>query len=229
MTRFPAGNKVPEFTVFASLLRMATKYGFSDVRNGLVGDLKSAYPTKWEDFRATEVLGEDVFGSPRPHPNAVLNLFLEQNITFGLPFAAYRAGRAGFSSLVSEERGTALPRLALASTIYEMEKIRRTMVQFSHSIVYNGNLRVCPLEGCILNVGINPVERRMGVLKAVVEDIIDESKGDLLAPPTLGNLICENCARLVEASHLHYREQFVWRSLPNLLGAGEPEMFLTEG
>ena len=97
MTRFPARNKVPGYAVFASLLRLATKYGFSDVRDGLVGDLKSSYPAKWEDFRATEVLGEDIFGSHKPHPNAILNLFLEQKITFGLPFAAYRAGRAGFS------------------------------------------------------------------------------------------------------------------------------------
>ena len=220
MTRFPARNKIPEFTVFASLLRMATKYGFFDVRGGLVGDLKSAYPTKWEDFRATEVLGEDVFGSPKPHPNAILNLFLEQKIAFGLPFAAYRAGKAGFSSLVSDEPGTALPHLALASTIYGMEKIRRTMVQLSHSIICNWNLKVCPLEGCVLNVGVNPIEQRMEALKKVVDDIIDESKGDLLAPLSLGDFICVNCAKLVEASHLHCREQFVWRSLPSLLGAG---------
>ena len=194
MARFPARNKVPEFTVFASLLRMVTKYGFSGVCDGLGGDLKSAYPTKWEDIRTTEVLGEDVFGSPKPHPNAVLNLFLEQNITFGLPFAAYRAGRAGFSSLIGEERGTALPRLALASTIHGIEKIRRTMVQLSHSIVYNGNLRVCPRKGRILNMGINPVERGREALKKVVDDIMDESKGDLLAPFSLESLMCANCA-----------------------------------
>ena len=199
---------------------MATKYGFSDVRDGLVGDLNSAYPTKWEVFRATEVLGEDIFGSPKPHPNAVLNLFLEQKITFGLPFAAYRAGRAGFFSLVIEEPGVALPRHALASTIYGMEKIRRTMVRLSHSIVYSGNLRVCPLEGCVLNVGVNPIEQRMEALTKVVDDIIDESKGDLLAPLSLGNFICVNCAKLVEASHLQCREQFVWRSLPSLVGGG---------
>ena len=220
MTRFPARNKVPEFTVFASLLRMATKHGFSDARDGLVGDLKNTYPTKWKDFRVTEVLGEDIFGSPQPHPTAVLNLFLEQKTTFGLPFAAYRAGRAGFSSLGIEEPGTALPHRALSSTIYGMEKIRRTMVQLSRSIVYNRNLRVCPLEDYVLNVGVNPIERRTEALKKVVDDFIDESKGDLLVPLSLGNFICVSCAKLVEASHLHCREQFVWRSLPSLLGAG---------
>ena len=56
---------------------MTTKYGFIDVREQLIEDLRSAYPTEWEDFKAAKVLGEDVFGLPRPHPNAVLNLFLD--------------------------------------------------------------------------------------------------------------------------------------------------------
>jgi len=71
---------------------MTTKYGLSAVREGLVEDLKAAYPTKWEDFETAKDLGEDAFGSPKPHPNAILNLFLEQRIEFALPFAAYRAG-----------------------------------------------------------------------------------------------------------------------------------------
>jgi hypothetical protein len=62
MPRFPARDEVPEFTVFASLLRMTMKYGFSDVRNQLIKDIKGAYPTKWEAYQAAEVLGEDVFG-----------------------------------------------------------------------------------------------------------------------------------------------------------------------
>ena len=68
---------------------MTIKYGFSNIREALVEDLKGVYPTKWEDFEPANVLGENVFGSPKPHPNAVLNLFLEQRIKFALPFAAY--------------------------------------------------------------------------------------------------------------------------------------------
>ena len=75
MSRFPARYEVPKFSLFAPLLRMTTKYGFSRVRDQLVQDLKGAYPTKWEAYQAAEVLGEDVFGSPKPHPNAVLNLW----------------------------------------------------------------------------------------------------------------------------------------------------------
>ncbi|KAF9649375.1 hypothetical protein BDM02DRAFT_3230627 [Thelephora ganbajun] len=86
---FLARNKIPEFATFTSLLRIATKYGFSDICEGLVEDLKGAYPTKWEDFETAKVLSEDVFGLPKPHPNVVLKLFLEQRIKFASPFTAY--------------------------------------------------------------------------------------------------------------------------------------------
>ena len=78
---------------------MATKYGFSDVREQLVDGIKGAYPTKWEDFDTTQVLGEAVFGSPQPHPNTVLNLFLELKVKIASPFAAYRAALGGLPSL----------------------------------------------------------------------------------------------------------------------------------
>jgi hypothetical protein len=61
-------------------------------------------PTKWEAYQAAEVLGEDVFGSPTPHPNSVLNLFAEQGIKFALPFAAYRAVLGGV--FLSHQRQT---------------------------------------------------------------------------------------------------------------------------
>ena len=199
---------------------MTTKYGFSDIREALVEDLKGAYPMEWEDFEAAKVLGEEVFGSPKPHPNAVLNLLLEQKVKFALPFAAYRAAMSGFSSLTSDKPGTALPRPTLASTIYGIERIRRAMVQLSHLIVYSGDLRVCPQKWCVLNVGIDPLGRRMEALKKIFGIMVEKDKDDLLSPLSLGNLVCVDCAKLLEDAHLRYREQFVWRALPSLLGAG---------
>ena len=99
---------------------MTTKYGFSDIRDQFVKDLKGAYPTRWEDFEAAKVLGEDVFGSPEPHPNAVLNLFEAHNVRFTIPFAAYRASIGGFSALMNDKPGTILPRRTPATTIYEI-------------------------------------------------------------------------------------------------------------
>jgi len=77
VARFPTRHEIPTFTVFVSLLRMTAGYGYFNIRDQLFKDLKSAYPTKWEAYQAAEVLGESIFESPKPHPDAVLSLFLE--------------------------------------------------------------------------------------------------------------------------------------------------------
>jgi len=218
MTRFPARNEIPEFTVFASLLRMTTKYGFSDVREALVEVLKAVYPTKWEDFKTAKVIGEDVFGSPRPHPNAVLRLFLEQRIYFALPFAAYRAGLGGPSALAGETPGTILPRLTIAAIIHGMGGMRRAMIHTAHTIAHTWDLGTCTNKACVLNVGINPAKPRMEALEKISEALVRNSTGDMLSPLSLGGLLCGDCARRLEDSHRDCRKQFVWARLPSLLG-----------
>jgi len=216
--RFPARHEVPEFTTFASLLRMATKYDFSGIRKGLVEDLKGAYPTKWEDFETAKVLGEDVFGSPKPHPNAVLNLLLEQGVKFALPFAAYRAAMGGFSSLISDEPDMALPRRTLVSTVHGMGGMRRAMAYAAQTIAYTWDLGACPDQACVLNVGTNLTERRMEALKKIFDAIVRKSEGDILSSLAFGNLLCVGCARRLENSHRDCRRQFAWARLPSLLG-----------
>ena len=61
-------------------------------------------------------------------------------------FASYRAGLGGFSSLISDKPGTALPCLTLASTIYGMEVVRGGLAKLAHSVVCNMSLEVC--RGC---------------------------------------------------------------------------------
>ena len=136
VAKFPAWRKVPVFTVFTLLLRMTTNYGFSDAREQLVDVIKGACPTtRWEGLETAKILGEGIFGPPKPHPNAVLNLFTERYVKFVLPFTAYRAALGGYSSLISDTPGTVLPRLTLAPTIYGMEVIRGGLAQLAYSIV----------------------------------------------------------------------------------------------
>ena len=214
MAGFPARHEVPEFSVFAPLLRMTTKYGFSDVRDQLLKDLKGAYPTKWEAYQAAEVLGEGVFGSPRPHPNAVLNLFMAQDVRFAIPFAAYRASLGGFSSLVGDEPGALLPRHTLASTIHGRGEILRVMTQAAHTIAHKGKLlSICPDTACILNVGIESMERRMEALTKLHGVMIGEREGGVLSPPPLGHLACMKCAKEIEASHTVWC-RICWELLP---------------
>ena len=196
---------------------MTTKYGFPDIREALVEDLKGAYPTKLKDFQTATVLGEDIFGSPKPHPNAVLNLFLEQRIKFALPFAAYRAGLGGPFALVSEKPGTVLPRLTLASIIHGIGGMRRTMTSAAHTIAYTLDLGVCTNRACVLNAGIDPAERRMEALKKISAAML-KSEGDMLSPLSMGNLLCADCGRQLENLHRNYRRQHVWARLPNLIG-----------
>ena len=214
MTRFPARHEVPKFSVFASLLRMTTKYGLPHVRDQLVKDLRGAYPTKWEAYQAAEVLGEDVFGSPKPHPNAVLNLFTTQNVRFAIPFAAYRASLGGFSALMSDKPGTVLPRHTLASTINGRGEIRRVMTQSVHAIVYNANLLpVCPDKACVLNVGTKSMERRTEAVTKFHDAMIGERDSDVLSPPSLGDLACAKCTRKIEADRATLRG-VCWELLP---------------
>jgi hypothetical protein len=219
VARFPAWRRVLEFTVFASLLRMATKYDFTDVREQLVDSVKGAYPTKWEGLGAEMVLGEGIFGSPKPHPNAVLNLFAEQNIKFALPFAAYRAALDGFSSLTSDKPGTVLPRLTLASAVYGMEVIRSGLAQLAYSIVCNMSMTGCRDAACAANAGINPPERRMEELNKIHDAIIGGRKADVLFTPTLGNIVCANCQKTSEAAYRLWCK-ITWEKLPRIFGVG---------
>jgi len=186
---------------------MTTEYGFSDVRDQLLKDLRGAYPIKWEDFQATKVLGEGVFGSPKPHPNAVLNLFKAQNVRFAIPFAAYRASIGGFLSLMSDEPGTVLPRRTLAFTIFGMHCIQTSASNTARTIIYGGYLQVCPDETCVLSVGINPIEKRMEALEKLYKSWLDEREGGMLTPPSLGHL-CVKCTKTIEPTHTIWGSDF---------------------
>ena len=194
---------------------MTTKYGFPNVRDQLLKDLRGAYPTKWEDFQAAKVLGEAVFGSPNPHPNAVLNLFETQNVRFAIPFAAYRASIGGFSALMSDRPGTVLSRRTLAATIHGMHVMRAARV-----IVYGGCLPVCPDKACVFNIGIDCIKRRGGVLDKIYTSNVGEGEGGVLSPPSLGDLPCAKCAGFVEVIHGPWGSVH-WESLPRAFGVSD--------
>ena len=199
--------------MFAPLLCMTTKYGFSDVRDQLIEEVKGAYPTKWEDFINARVLGEGVFGSPKPHPNAVLNLFEAQGIRFAIPFAAYRASIDGFHALISDKPGTALSRRTLASTVQGMHVLSTLVSNVARVTTYGAYPSVCPEKTCALNVGLSPAETRIKALEKVYLAMIDNREGGLLSPPSLKHLLCTRCAGRMEAGYAKYGSLF-WENLP---------------
>ena len=198
---------------------MATKYSFYDVREQLIHILNGAYPTDWEAYQTAGVVGEDVFGLPKPHPNAVLNLFLEQNIRFAIPLASYRAALGGLPSLLSNEPGLRLPRLALAFTIYGIDTIRSEVSQFAHSIVCNMGLKECHEEGCVVNGGVSPPDQRLEELNQVYDDLVKKGKGDVFSF-SLGDAVCVNCAVGPEQAYRFWCT-CIWEGFPRIFGVGE--------
>ena len=188
---------------------MTTKYGISSVRDQLVKDLRGAYPTKWEDFQSAKVLGEDFFGSPKPHPNAVLNLFEAENVGFAIPFAAYRASIGGFSGLMSDGHGTVLPRRTLATTVHGMHVLRSSASDAMRMAVYGGSLHFCSDEKCILNP---EVEERAVAMERIYSAVTGQREGGLLSSPSLGHTIYAKCAKRVEVAHATWGTA-VWEKL----------------
>ena len=195
---------------------MTTKYGFSDVRDQLTDDLRGAYPTKWEDFRGAKVLGEDVFGSPKPHPNAVFNLFEAQNVKFAIPFAAYRASIGGLQALMSDKPGTVLSRRPLASTIQGMNALSTSASNIARMVAYGCYPPKCPDKACTLSVDINPREERVEALEKIYSAMIDKREGGMLSPPFLEHL-CAKCKRRADASHAQWGS-LLWENLPLVFG-----------
>ena len=191
---------------------MTTKYGFSNIRDQLVKDLEGAYPTRWEDFINARVIGEDIFGSPKPHPNAVLNLFEAQNIKAAIPFATYRASIGGFSALISDQPGTVLSRHTLTTAIHGMHLLQSMAVHAAHMITYGTELWVCPDNGCILGADTSPIKPRMEAIGRIYKALADQRQGGVLSPPCLGHLLCAGCAHRVVAIHASYRKVY-WEKL----------------
>jgi len=194
---------------------MTTKYSFTEVRNQLLKDLRGAYPTKWEDFRGAKVLGEDIFGSPKPHPNAVLNLFETQNVRFAIPFAAYRVSIGGFSSLMSDKPGTVLPRRTLATAIQGMHVLRSMGSHLARVVAHGGDLERCPdqLPRCALTIETRCIKERKEALEKIYNSLADEREGGVLTPPLLEHFVCAKCARVIVAAHTSWGS-ICWKKLP---------------
>ena len=190
---------------------MTRKYGLSNLRDHLIEDLKGAYPTKWEDFQRAKILGEDVFGLPKPHPNAVLNLFEAEEVKFAIPFAAYRASISGFPALMSDEPGTVLPRHTLATATKGMHELLSMASDAARMIAYREFRQLCLNMGCVLKASANPFEEK---LEEVYSAVISQREGGMLSPPSLGDLFCAKCAESIERAHAKWG-LVTWEKLPS--------------
>ncbi|KAF9646056.1 hypothetical protein BDM02DRAFT_3189179 [Thelephora ganbajun] len=224
---FPEKNKVPDFATFSSLLRITAKYEMPTVRSQLLEVVRDAYPETFEGLDPSKVLGERVFGGKTPHPNAVLNLFVQQKLMSVLPMAYYMAAQRGLDSLMN----TGLPASARLSpeilpiAIKGLTALREMELKEIHRLVFGSKLSYSRSQSNCPSCG-TAGPRALEAHQKVVDRITDSSRSGTKVLQVLslrdvcgGDLhgFCEGCVEGLEAGHAEMRKK-AWTVLPDLFG-----------
>ena len=204
-----------------------------NLRARLLETICDAYPENFEGLDPSKALGESVFDGPKPHPNAVLNLFVQQNVTSALPMAYYMAARRGLDSLMD----TRLPSSAtlsgqtLISAMRGLMALREMELKETHQIVFTikdtSNRVGCSSTEC-------PSRHSKGLLDAKTigahQRTFDRITGSAIGGTRILQVLsasefaedteskfCHVCAEKMQAAHAEVRKK-VWAALPEVFG-----------
>ena len=176
----------------------------------------------------TKPLGETIFSGPTPHPNEVLNLFIEQKLTSALPMAYYMAARRGLNSLMDEHlpQSATLSPTILRSAIGGFVALRELEVNETHRLILGSKgSDPCSSTSCPSGKSTGP-----GVSRAH-QKVIDRIAG----PPQSGGTkvlevlslsgvrgddsdrFCGNCVKEWELGHAEIRKR-AWGTLQSAFG-----------
>ena len=215
---------MPDFATFSSLLRITTKYELPTVRSQLLELVRDAYPETFEGLAPSKTLGENVFSGPAPHPNEVLNLFVQQSLTSTLPMAYYMAARRGPRSLMNTRRPARalLSPETLQTAVEGLMALREMELKEIHRLIMTPHR--CLSQGCIspktLGTGASDVERKVinkitgssqPGTKILQVFSLDEICGDEL------DGFCKSCEEWWESGHVEMRKD-AWAALPSVFG-----------
>ena len=231
LCRFPEKNKTPDFATFLSLLRITEKYEMPAVRSRLLKVVRNAYPEAFGGLTPSKRLGESVFSTPTPHPNTVLNLFIQQKFTSALPMAYYMAVRRGVDSLMDRrlpQDATLSPQI-IQPAIRGLMALREVELNETHRLIFGPKgSHPCSTSNCPSRTPTGP-----GALEAyqkVFNHIVGSSQFEtrVLQVPEFyedcgGNLrcvgpgICSSCVERWESGHADLRKK-AWATLPDVFG-----------
>jgi hypothetical protein len=231
LPRFPEKNKAPDFATFSSLLRITAKYELPAVRSRLLKVVRNAYPESFEGLTPSKPLGESVFSGPTPHPNTVLNLFIQQKLTSALPMAYYMATRRGPDSLMEERlpRNATLTPQILRSAIRGLMALREVELNENHRLIFGSKgSRPCSTSNCPSRTPTNPGaleayqkvfdhivgSSQLGTRVLQVPEFYEDCGGDLRC---VGPGICSSCVERWESGHADLRKK-AWATLPDVFG-----------
>ena len=194
----------------------------------LLETIRDAYPENFEGLDSSKVLGENVFDAPKPHPNAVLNLFVQQKVTSALPMAYYMAARRGSDSLMDTRLPTSatLSGQMLRSAIRGLIALREMELKETHRIVFT-------IKDASNGVGCSSTDCPSRSSKRLSDE--HQRTFDRITGPAVGGTrilqvlsaseftedmeskFCQLCADKMEVAHAEVRRK-VWTALPGVFG-----------
>jgi len=205
---------------------MMTSYKIDNVREQILEDLRDAYPKTFETYEQSGTLGERVFGSPRPHPNAVLKLFETCNVTFALPFAYYRACAAGTLALTSVEPALRLPPRVLAAAVVGQSRLKARELQVVRQLLFDRPAKKFSCSGWLCpgshetnhkrSGQTSPYERLFNSISSQSSEV-DMAVSILETKVLADNAFCARCLERFNACLRCAREE-IWASLPRMFG-----------
>ena len=206
---------------------MTAKYEMPAVRSQIVEVICGAYPEAFEGLAPSKSIGESVFSGPTPHPNEVLNLFIQQNLAPALPMAYYMAVRRGPDSLMNR-RLPASARLSpeiLQVAVKGLLTLREMELKETHRLILGSKgSRPCSLSTCPSHKTTGP-----GVSEAhqnVIDRMTDSARSgtNLLQVLSLKEVcvgdylgFCGRCVEGWEVGHADLRKK-AWGVLPDVFG-----------
>ena len=198
----------------------------STFRNRLLEVVRDAYPDTFDKVTSTKPLGETFFSGPAPHPNEVLNLFVQHKLTFALPMAYYMVAWKGVDSFVDG-------RLPLSATL--SPEILQTVIkglmalrelereEIHHLVLIPMTLHPCSSLSCTSLRTKDP--RVSGAHQRLVDLIAGSSRPGtkVLQVLSLSSVcgdpdgFCESCLKGWEVEHVGVRKK-AWDMLPKMFG-----------
>ena len=209
------------------------KYEVPAARSQLLEVVRDAYPETFEGLAASKSLGENAFSGPTPHPNEVLDLFVQQNLTSALPMAYYMAAQRGLGSLMDKRlpRDVTLSPEILQSAIGGLMALREVEHNETRRLIFEPKgTRPCSVPNCPSRTPTGPTA--LGTYQKVFGRIVDSSQQGtkVLQVPKfyedcegdtqcVGPGICSSCVERWECGHAELRKK-AWAMLLGVFGLG---------
>ena len=217
---------MPDFTTFSSLLRITAKYEMPAVRSQILEAVCDAYPVTFEGLGSSKPLGESTFSGRTPHPNEVLNLFVQQRLTSTLPMAYYMATRRGAKSLMTRHTASAqLPPETLQAAIEGLIALREMELKETHRLIFesmashprspsNCSSRT-PAAAPMSDLHQKIIDQITGSTRSGTKVLQVLSLNDVCGGDDHG--LCGNCVERWESGHAEVRRK-AWATLPDVFG-----------